>query len=108
MAIARSINKEVDYTEISKEQRICIPIDKNNLPDYEKLKNNISLVYANQSMMYSDGTMQIATEEMLVRIKDSYDVKKILDKLNIVYERIRLIGHNVNSYLIVLKNGESY
>ena len=107
LAIARSINSEVDYSEISREQRICIPIDKNNLPDYKKLNSNNSLVYANQSLRYNDGTIQIPTEEVLARIKDGYEIKEILGKLNIEYENYRRIGHNVNSYLIILKNGES-
>lgn len=53
IAIVRSINKDVDYSGISKEQSIRILIDKNSLPDYEKLNNNRSLVYANQSLQYT-------------------------------------------------------
>ena len=57
LAIVRSINSKADYSEIVGEQRICIPIDKNNLPDYEKLNDNNSLIYANQSLQYKDGTI---------------------------------------------------
>jgi hypothetical protein len=106
LAITRSINPDVDYSGISA-KRICIPIDKNNLPDYKQLNNNNSLVYANQSLQYSDGTIQIPTDKVLVRIKGGYGIEKVLDKLNIGYDSFRRIGHNVNSYLIELKNGES-
>ncbi len=72
IAIIRSINRDVDYSGILKEQSIRIPIDKNNLPDYEKLNNNKSLVYANQSLQYKDGVIQIPTDKVLARIKDGY------------------------------------
>jgi len=91
MAIVRSINKDVDYSMISKEQRMRIPIDKNSLPDYEKLNNNISLVYANQSLQYKDGVIQIPTDKVLARIKDGYNIKDILDELNIEYARVELL-----------------
>jgi hypothetical protein len=107
IAIVRSINKDVDYSGISKEQSIRIPIDKNSLPDYEKLNNNRSLVYANQSLQYKDGVIQIPTDKVLARIKDGYNIKDILDELNIEYARVSRIGHNVNSYLIVLNSGQS-
>ena len=66
LAIAQSINSEIGYSEILKEQRCCIPIDKNKPPDYKKLNNDSSLIYANQSLFYKDGTIQIPTEEVIV------------------------------------------
>ena len=105
LVIVQSVNS--NYSGISIENRICIPIDKNNLPDYKELNKNSSVVYANQSLQYSDGTIQIPTEKVLVRVKENYKIQEVLDKLNIEYESFRRIGHNVNSYLIILKNGES-
>ncbi len=77
------------------------------MPDYNKLNSDSSVVYANQSLQYSDGTMQIPTEKILARVREVYKIKEVLDKLNIKYESFRRIGHNPNSYLIILKNGES-
>jgi len=106
-AIIKSANSKDNYSEISIGNRICIPIDRNNLPDYNKFKNDSSVVYVNQSLQYSDGTIQIPTEKVLARVKDGCNIKEILDKLNVEYENFRRIGHNSNSYLIILKNGES-
>ena len=50
LAITKSINPKADILGISREISICIPIDKNNLPDYNKLKSNSSIVYVNQSL----------------------------------------------------------
>ncbi|MCF8360918.1 MAG: S8 family serine peptidase [Prolixibacteraceae bacterium] len=107
LAVVQSVNSKVNYSGISIEKRICIPVDKNNLPDYNKLKSDSSVVYANQSLQYGDGTIQIPTEKILARVKEGYKIKEVLDKLNIEYENFRRIGHNQNSYLIILKNGES-
>jgi len=107
LAIAQSINSKVDYSTILEGNRICIPVDRKNLPDYKELNSNNSLIYANQSLQYDDGTIQIPTDKVLARIKEGYKIKEVLFKLNIKYESFRRIGHNVNSYLIVLKDGAS-
>lgn len=105
LAIAQSINSKADYSTILEGKRICIPVDRKNLPDYKELNSNNSLIYANQSLQYDDGTIQIPTDKILARIKEGYKIKEVLYKLNIKYESFRRIGHNVNSYLIVLKDG---
>ena len=107
LAIAESINPKADILGISREISICIPIDKNNLPNYNKLKSDSSVVYVNQSLKYVDGTIQIPTEKVLARVKEGYKIEEVLDKLNIEYGSFKRIGHNPNSYLIILKNGES-
>ena len=107
LEIAKMINPDKAYSHISERNRLLIPIDKNKKPNYDELRKNPSIVYANPSLISNDGTIQIPTDKVLVRIKNSFNLEDILFKLNVEYKSYKRLGHNKDSYLIVLKNGES-
>ena len=73
----------------------------------DSLNRNNIILYANQSLLSSDNTLQIPTEKIFVNVKENYDLEQILNKLGIEYSHYRRLGHKKNSYLIFLLNGES-
>lgn len=107
IAVAKTINPDKAYTEIANKNRILIPINKNKKPNFVELKKNKSIIYANQSLKSSDGTIQIPTDKVFFGIKNTYDPKEVFDKLEIEYDSFKRLGHNKNAYLLMLKNGES-
>ena len=63
----RKYNMQVQKAQFAQQQRTA---QQGLLQD--KLNNNKSLVYANQSLQYKDGVIQIPTDKVLARIKDGY------------------------------------
>ncbi len=107
LAIARMINPDKDYSGASIKERILIPVLKNRKTNYAELTKNKSVIYVNQSLMSTDGTIQIPTDKVLVKIKSKYELEEVLNKLSVDYESYKRLGHDKNSYMVILKNGES-
>ncbi len=89
IAVAKTINPDKAYTEIANKNRILIPINKNKKPNFVELKKNKSIIYANQSLKSSDGTIQIPTDKVFFGIKNTYDPKEVFDKLEIEYDSFK-------------------
>lgn len=105
--IAQKVNPDLSIVSFSKNDRIDITLGKEKSFDYKNLKSNRNLVYVNRSLLSDDGTIQIPTDKVLVKIKNGYELEESLSKLGIVYENYKHLGHNKNSYIIILKDGES-
>lgn len=104
--IFKTINPDIDIS-VSKNNRLVIPEKKGKHPNYIDLNKNASIKYANQSLMDDVGIIQIPTDKVLVKIKNDNKLGEILEELDIEYETYKSLGHDKNSYLIILKNGES-
>ena len=106
LEIAKKVNPNINIS-MSKSNRIDIIIGKDKHFDYNDLKKDGSVVYANRSLMSEDEIVQIPTDKILVKVRREHQLEEILSKLNIVYESYKRLGHNENSYVITLKDGES-
>ena len=104
LEIVKRVNPDIDISTIEND-RVCVEINKGKLPDYNSLRMNESIVYANKTLLSFDGTIQIPTNKILVKCRG--DLGEILNNLNVEYENYKQLGHDVNSYLIILKDGES-
>ena len=107
LEIARLLNPNSESSVISNSNSLIIKTQKGNQPDFDVLMKRNTLVYANQSLISEDGTLQFATDKVLVKIKDNYNLGIVLKKIGLTYVIYRRIGHDKNSYLILLNHGES-
>jgi len=106
LIVARSIDPLIGDIDISNSNKVIIYYN-NKLLDFESISNDSSLVYANKSLLYSDGAIQIPTNKVMVKIKKGYSLQDLLNQMKIDYKSFRRIGHNGNAYIIHLNNGES-
>jgi subtilisin family serine protease len=104
--VVKSLNPEFNISD-SKSNIFIIHIKKDKLHDLGNLTLDSIITYANKSLVFSDGALQFPTEKVLVKVKASIQVEKILTSLNIAWESVSRIGSDKNSFLIELKNGES-
>jgi subtilisin family serine protease len=73
----------------------------------KEISKNKGVKYANKSLIYSDGTIQIPNDKVLVQVKDGLDIESVLKKVLPNYDKLKRIGSNKQLYLIELGNGES-
>lgn len=104
---AKLINTQIEIPTTSTKNRISIPVNKDEFRNYDKLKKNKSIVYANQPLLSDDGEIQIPTDKILVKIKSKQYIGEILNNLGIEFENFKRIGYDKDSYIIFLNNGES-
>ncbi|MDD4198974.1 MAG: hypothetical protein PHZ12_06190 [Paludibacter sp.] len=83
--IIKMINPETNISQANND-RIWMPIKKGERYPYDDVKKNNSVIYANQSLMSEDGTIQIPTDKVLIQIRDGYKLEEILKILGIKYE----------------------
>ncbi len=73
----------------------------------KEISKNKGVKYANKSLIYSDGTIQIPNDKVLVQVKDGLDIESVLKKVLPNYDKLKRTGSNKQLYLIELGNGES-
>lgn len=64
IAIAKKINPNVTLGKAFAKDHQLIFINKRFFPNYEDLKRNDSIIYANQSLLNAEGDIQIPTEKV--------------------------------------------
>lgn len=106
LKIIQKINAKTDFEKLSKINHQLVIIDKGRKFDSAIIKND-SIVFVNQSLLSSEGDIQIPTEKILVKIKQPYQLDDIMIKLSIRYASIKRLGYDKDSYVIELENGES-
>lgn len=106
LKIIQKINAKTDFEKLSKINHQLVIIDKGRKFDSAIIKND-SIVFVNQSLLSSEGDIQIPTEKILVKIKQPYQLDDIMIKLSIRYASVKRLGYDKDSYVIELENGES-
>jgi subtilisin family serine protease len=106
LRISRLVNPNHSIKNYQIDREIIL-IDKKTHPDFENLKKDKSTIYISKSLMNDDGTLQIPTDKVLVKMKPQYNLDEILKNLHVEYEQYRRLGNDDYSYLITLDNGGS-